>query len=63
MGFTENAYPDLPSKIKAQIPASGVVSKDAEDDIVTTMLEELLAMSPKPSAFASGDRDIPGAWH
>lgn len=66
MGFTENAYPDLPTKIRAQIPTSGVVSKDAEDDIVTTMLEELLAMSPKPpahSTFASGDRDIPGAWH
>ncbi|KAF9469858.1 hypothetical protein BDZ94DRAFT_1243420 [Collybia nuda] len=66
MGFTENAYPDLPSKIRAQMPPSGIISKDGEDDIVTTMLEELLAMSPKPpahSAFGAGDRDVPGAWH
>jgi hypothetical protein len=65
MGFTENAYPELPSKIRAQMPTSGVVSKDGEDDIVTTLLEELLATSPKPPAntFGPGDRDVPGAWH
>jgi Wiskott-Aldrich syndrome protein len=66
MGFTENAYPSLPTKIKTQMPPTGVVNKDGEDDIVTTLLEELLSMSPKPAASGSGmrkDRDIPGAWH
>jgi Wiskott-Aldrich syndrome protein len=67
MGFTENAYPSLPAKIKAQLPPSGIIEKDKEDDIVTTLLEELLSVSPKlPAASGSGvrkDRDIPGAWH
>lgn len=64
MGFTQSSYPLLPSQIKAQMPANGVISKDEEDNLVTTLLEELLAMSPKP-AFASGskEKDIPGAWH
>lgn len=66
MGFMTKAYPIIPSRIKAQMPPNNF-NKDVEDDIVTTMLEELLAMSPKPPA-ASGsglrkDRDIPGAWH
>lgn len=60
MGFTDNAYPDLPGKIKGQMPPSGVVSKDTEDDIVTTLLEELLAMKP-PESHAN--TSIPGAWH
>jgi hypothetical protein len=66
MGFTDNAYPDLQGKIKGQMPPNGVVSKDAEDDIVTTLLEELLAMSPKPPAPSGSnvkDANIPGAWH
>ena len=67
MGFITKAYPAIPSRIKAHIPAKGDISKDAEDDIVTTMLEELLSMSPKPPVASSSglrkDRDIPGAWH
>lgn len=67
MGFTENAYPSLPSKIKTQIPTGGIINKDSEDDIVTTLLEELLSMSPMPPATSGSglkrDRDIPGAWH
>jgi hypothetical protein len=63
MGFLESAYPGLPTKIKALLPANG---KDGEDDIVTTLLEDLLAMSPKaPVASGSNlrkDREIPGAW-
>lgn len=67
MGFTENGYPTLPGKIKAQLPANGITTKEAEDNIVTTLLEELLITSPKPAApVASGsgqrDEDIPGAW-
>jgi hypothetical protein len=65
MGFMETAYPIIPGKIQAFLPSSGVVSKDVEDDVVTNMLEALLAMSPKPAA-ASGsgwrEREIPGAW-
>jgi hypothetical protein len=68
MGFTENAYPSLPSKIRSQMPTNGVLTKDGEDDVVTNLLEELLAMSPKgPTASGSGlkkenPKDIPGAW-
>lgn len=66
MGFTENAYPDLPSKTKKQMPPSGFLTKEDEDDIVTNLLEELLALSPKPAVASGsgfGGRDIPGAWH
>jgi Wiskott-Aldrich syndrome protein len=67
MGFTENAYPTLPSRIKDLLDANKPSTKDGEDDIVTTLLEELLAMTPQPSpASGSGPRDdknIPGAWH
>ncbi|KAF5385092.1 hypothetical protein D9615_001274 [Tricholomella constricta] len=62
MGFTENAYPDLPSKIKIELPSDGFVTKEGEDNIVTTLLEELLTMSPKPPmASGSGSREIPAA--
>jgi len=66
MGFTENSYPGLPSKIKMQLPAADDrISKDMEDDIVTTLLEELLAVPPK-TPVASGSKanhvSLPGAW-
>ena len=51
MGFSENAYPALPEKIKAQMPPNGAISKEVEDDVVTTLLEELLATA---STGASG---------
>ncbi|KAG6817942.1 hypothetical protein H0H87_012410 [Tephrocybe sp. NHM501043] len=64
MGFSEGTHPELPSKIKAQLPADGVVRNDSEDDIVTTLLEDLLAISPKaPAASGSGVREVPDAWH
>ncbi|KAJ7597486.1 hypothetical protein C8J56DRAFT_818074 [Mycena floridula] len=67
MGFTENAHPELTSKIKAQLPTNGSISKENEDDIVTNLLEELI-MSPDkgPQASGSGSRgkdEIPGAWN
>ena len=43
MGFSENVYPTLQEKIKAQMPPSGTIDKEAEDDVVNTVLEELLA--------------------
>jgi len=71
MGFSENAYPALPEKIKAQMPSNGaIISKEEEDNIVTTLLEELLAStsrSPRPNNVASGsgqkDVDMAEAWH
>jgi hypothetical protein len=68
MGFTENAYPSLVDKVKFQVGDSNL-TKDREDDIVTTLIEDFLALSPAPKpAVASGsgarrDRDIPGAWN
>jgi hypothetical protein len=67
MGFTENAYPNLPSRIKDLLDVNKPVTKDGEDDIVTTLLEDLLATTPQPPAMAGpgprDDRNIPGAWH
>ncbi|KXN88803.1 hypothetical protein AN958_06672 [Leucoagaricus sp. SymC.cos] len=63
MGFTEKAYPDLPQKIKNYLPTDGAIAKDSEDDIVTTLLEAMLATPKSPVASGSGARDIPGSWH
>ncbi|KAG6900681.1 hypothetical protein C0993_004991 [Termitomyces sp. T159_Od127] len=64
MGFSESTHPDLIRKINVQIPIGGAVRHDSEDDIVTTLLEDLLATSPRtPAASGSGAREIPGAWH
>ncbi|KAK7064102.1 F-box domain-containing protein [Favolaschia claudopus] len=64
MGITDKAHPSLPAKIKEQLPPEGTVSEDAENNIVSTLVEELLFMSPKPAASGSGMRDteLPGAW-
>jgi hypothetical protein len=67
MGFTDNAYPTLPSRIRDLLDVNKPLTKDGEDDIVTTLLEELLATTPQPPlASGSGprdDRNIPGAWN
>lgn len=44
------------------------MTKDGEDDIVTSLLEDMLAMAPHEPSPASGsgpreDKNIPGAWH
>lgn len=64
MGFTEKAHPDLPQKIKQLVPSDGAIAKDREDDIVTTLLEAMLAApkSPGPVASGSGGGDVPGGW-
>jgi len=65
MGFSENLHPSLPDKIKAQMPSGTGISKEGEDDVVTTLLEELLAMSPRtpvPSGSGRKDNDLPGSW-
>lgn len=67
MGFSENAYPALPEKIKAQMPMGATITREAEDDVVTTLLEELLtSTSPVPNvASGSGQKDVDmaEAWH
>ncbi|KAF5312027.1 hypothetical protein D9619_002828 [Psilocybe cf. subviscida] len=63
MGFSESSFPDLPGKIKTAMPVNGIISKEREDDVVTTLLEELLARSGR-SPVASGSQDLytGGAW-
>ena len=64
MGFTENSHPNLSGKVAALLPIGDAISKDREDDIVTTLLEELIPVSPKPSQPAPARKNelIPGAW-
>lgn len=47
------------------MPTNGVISKEAEDDVVTTLLEELLATPSANVASSSGQRDIDmeEVWH
>ncbi|KIJ22070.1 hypothetical protein PAXINDRAFT_165369 [Paxillus involutus ATCC 200175] len=61
MGFTEGTYPNLSGKVMDQLLVHPPITKDAEDDIVTTMIEELI---PTTSVVTPGNssRDIPGAW-
>ncbi|PPQ82649.1 hypothetical protein CVT25_007578, partial [Psilocybe cyanescens] len=54
MGFSENSHPNLPDKIKAQMQSKKVITKEEEDDIVTNLLEELLALASKSPVAASG---------
>lgn len=61
MGFSENTYPDLPAKIKAQMPATGAITKEGEDDAVTTLLEELLARSTRSPVASGSNRG--GPWY
>ena len=61
MGFTEGAYPKLTGKVMDQLLSHPPVTKDAEDDIVTNLIEELV--SSGGGAQAGGSRGIPGAWH
>ena len=67
MGFTELTNPTLPSKIRELVPTTRPLQIEDEDDLVTTLIEDLLSAAPKtPVASGSGlkmDEDIPGAWH
>ncbi|TFK30923.1 hypothetical protein FA15DRAFT_662990 [Coprinopsis marcescibilis] len=65
MGFTESSYPSLPGAVGARISSGGHVSKEDEDDVVTTLLEDLLASAPKapttPASLVQGS-SLPGGW-
>lgn len=41
MGFTEAGHPTMATTIRAHVPEHGDVSKEVEDNIVTTFIEEL----------------------
>jgi Wiskott-Aldrich syndrome protein len=62
MGFTEGTCPNLSGKVMDQLLTHPPITKDAEEDIVTNMIEELI---PSGSSVprANGSRDLPGAWH
>lgn len=60
MGFTEGTYPNLTGKVMDQLLSHPPATKDAEDDIVTNLIEELI---PSGGARAGGSGGIPGAWH
>ncbi|KAF8634913.1 hypothetical protein AX15_000656 [Amanita polypyramis BW_CC] len=51
MGFTESQHPGLADNVAARLPPSGSITKDIEDGIVTSLLEELI---PQASPIASG---------
>lgn len=46
MGITENAHPELPAKIKEQLP-EGTLTEDAENNIVSNLVEELVRAIPQ----------------
>jgi len=64
MGFTENLHPNLPEKIATLLSTNDAISQDQEDEIVTTLLEELILLPPKPSQATTGGKNdkFPGAW-
>ncbi|THV07515.1 hypothetical protein K435DRAFT_772426, partial [Dendrothele bispora CBS 962.96] len=53
MGFTEAAHPELPNKIKASVPSNGAIGREKEDDIVTSLLEEMVSQPKAPVASSS----------
>ncbi|KAK0246248.1 hypothetical protein EDD85DRAFT_803588 [Armillaria nabsnona] len=62
MGFTEKGHPDMTSTIRSQVPPEGEVTKEVEDNIVTTFIEELDVGHQTPPK-ASGSKAVPGAWN
>ncbi|KAK0198843.1 hypothetical protein F5146DRAFT_1117509 [Armillaria mellea] len=57
MGFTEKGHPDMTSTIRSQVPPEGEVTKELEDNIVTTFIEELDVGHQTPPK-ASGSKDL-----
>ncbi|KAF5388558.1 hypothetical protein D9757_004673 [Collybiopsis confluens] len=53
MGFTPSAHPDLPSRIRTAVTdAKHALSREQEDDVVTSLLEELVMRTKTPMATA-----------
>lgn len=53
MGFTQSDYTALPQKIENQVGPKTPACKDDEDNVVTSVLEELLSMSPRSATPAT----------
>lgn len=65
MGFTERAHPDLASRVRALLPEGAAPTPDKEEDIATTLVNELVSRTKSPVASGSkfkGDA-IPGSWN
>jgi hypothetical protein len=67
MGFTQAAHPEIPEKAEGQLPKDGAsITKEMEDNIVTTVLEDLIIKSPPsgPVASGSGSNKVepPASW-
>lgn len=58
MGFTADAYPSIPEQISTRVPRNAQLSREAEDTIVTDVLEHLLEASPAVPPQASGSGDV-----
>ncbi|EED77340.1 predicted protein [Postia placenta Mad-698-R] len=58
MGFTADAYPSIPEQISTRVPRNAQLSREAEDTIVTDVLEHLLETSPAGPPQASGSGDV-----
>ncbi|KZT75038.1 hypothetical protein DAEQUDRAFT_18236 [Daedalea quercina L-15889] len=54
MGFTAENYPSLPAKVRARVQDRKELAPDAEDNVLSEILEELLLMSPLKTPVASG---------
>ncbi|KZT02427.1 uncharacterized protein LAESUDRAFT_661811 [Laetiporus sulphureus 93-53] len=70
MGFTEDKFPSIYAQVLARVPSQGELSREAEDSVVSDVLEDLLLMSPVQSPQPSGsgahanqaEDGIPGAF-
>ena len=70
MGFTTAAHPDIPDKVASRVSLAlndnDEITQEAEDTIVSDVLEELLTanvdkdLPPKPTSSAAPS--LPGAW-
>ncbi|KZP04690.1 hypothetical protein FIBSPDRAFT_852064 [Athelia psychrophila] len=64
MGFTETAFPHLPARIRDLLAAKKPTTKEGEDDVVTSLLEELLAApQASGSTLRPQGENVPGAWN
>lgn len=74
MGFPSTSYPELPGEVQARLSQTHhkALNKEIEDNVVTDLLEILLASSARtmaPIASGSGGQHpdshnyVPGGWH
>jgi len=59
MGFTQELYPSITTRINARVSRHGDLSKETEDSVVTDILEDLLQLSPARPPQPSGSGTVP----